>query len=149
MRDLASPSLGCRRLTARRLCLGPPYSSAHHGQPPPPPSSFATLFKERRSPPSPLLFSRPHSLSLSTPPKNQAHPRTLDFVQATPPTASTGESCPEPLHSRLATPLLTPYSSSRHRSRRSRMSFLGAPPPPRTTPAAGLLRCLPATPLSR
>jgi hypothetical protein len=91
-----------------------------------------------------------HSGELVEPVPGRRNPSsTPDFVQATPLTASTGESHPEPLHPQLAAPLLTLYSSSRHRARRSRKPFLGAPPPPRIVAVPSLLRHLHAAPPSR
>jgi hypothetical protein len=90
----------------------------------PPLLSTMTLFKERRSPLSPLPFcppffelehpteepnTPPHSGELIDPvPRRQNPPSAPDFIQAMPRTTSTGESCPEPLHPHMAAPSSPP-----------------------------------------
>jgi hypothetical protein len=91
-----------------------------------------------------------HSGELVEPVPGRWNPSSApDFIQATPSIASTGESLLEPLHPRLAAPLLILYSSLRCRARRSRTPFLGAPPPPRSAATLGLLLRLHAAPPSR
>jgi hypothetical protein len=116
------------------------------------------MAKGRRRPRHSLFSRAPHRRPKSTPPSDelvepvpgcQNPSSVLDFVQPTPSTASTGESHPEPLHPRLATPLLSPYSSSRCSAHRSGTPFLRTPPPPRIAATSGLLRRLHATPPSR
>jgi hypothetical protein len=155
----------CRVATTHHLAplqlrASPPPSSAWccpHRTPTIPssllPQCHATA-KGRRHPRHSLFSRAPHRRPKSSLPSDglvepvlgRRNPSsTPDFIQATPPTASTGESHPEPLHPRLVAPLLTPIlprdaghvgaarRSSEHRHR------LG-PPPHRTSSAIFMSR---------